>query len=366
MKILYILLANTTGGVEKIVHISTQELQKKGHRVEILFLTNKLKNSSIFDNATVPVNYLNGNNFSRIINFARIAKHYDVLHNHTFGLASLLVWMVSILIKKPLITTLHSTFGLSTMSGSLKPAKGNKLFLLYRVMDWLFRFLGKKVIAVSPYVSEVLSSSIGIRKERIVVIKNVTDKPPTLILPITNRPKNIIVLGRLAPEKQIDLIINMWARICKHQSKNEWMLTIVGMGEEYNYLKQLSINLNMSDKINFAGETNDIYFFLNKAQIAVSASKYEGAPLSILEFISCGIPIIASDIPAHRNMKIDTYGFLADTKNEDDFVRLITRLMDDTELRERLSMQALKESENYSIKAFIQQLEHVYKSILKQ
>ena len=98
---------------------------------------------------------------------------------------------------------------------------------------------------------------------------------------------------------------------------------------------------------------------MGNAQIAVSASAFEGAPLSIIEFMHAGLPIVASNIDAHVDMQIDKFGFLfADQNNELAFCLL--KLIKDENLRNELGVRAKQESEKYDLSLFAEKLEKLY------
>ena len=104
---------------------------------------------------------------------------------------------------------------------------------------------------------------------------------------------DFIAVGSLIPRKNMRQLIEVF----NFASKNKYdigNLIILGDGPEYHYLKK-----NSCDKINVLGAKKDVYQYLNKSKIYISFSKSEGLPMSALEALSIGLPLILSNIPAH-------------------------------------------------------------------
>ena len=78
---------------------------------------------------------------------------------------------------------------------------------------------------------------------------------------------------------------------------SNFRLIIVGVGPEYNEFKQLATDLNIEDNVQFVGEKeqNEVFKLLNKSSVFILMSHSEGLPLSILEALRVGLPIITSN-----------------------------------------------------------------------
>lgn len=76
-------------------------------------------------------------------------------------------------------------------------------------------------------------------------------------------------------------------------------------GEDTQQLLQLSKSLGLAEKIEWVGVTNDVYSYLEKADIYCQPSRTEALPLSIAESMQCGLPIVASNVGGVRELVID-------------------------------------------------------------
>lgn len=160
-----------------------------------------------------------------------------------------------------------------------------------------------------------------------------------------------IFAGRLAPVKNLELLIEIWQRI--NREKPNWKLRIYGetSGEYYEKIKKLVDERNLGDAVLFMGETSNLNFEFNKAKVFLMTSLNECFPMVILEAFGMGVPVIANDCPTGpRNIITNGFdGFLAKYNDIDDFVKTFNKFDEDVELQNQLSNQALKTSQLYKI-----------------
>lgn len=105
--------------------------------------------------------------------------------------------------------------------------------------------------------------------------------------------KTILCVGRLTYQKGFDLLIPAWAKIAP--KLNGWKVIIVGTGEDENTLKELAIQYNISDSVEFAGQQKSMDLYYKKASFFCMSSRFEGLPMVLLEAQSYGLPIVAFD-----------------------------------------------------------------------
>ncbi|MDR0777949.1 MAG: glycosyltransferase [Methanomassiliicoccaceae archaeon] len=122
-----------------------------------------------------------------------------------------------------------------------------------------------------------------------------------------NGSKVILYVGRLSFEKNIGVIINALSHL------NGVKLLIVGKGPAKESLEETAKNAKVEDKVIFAGFVPDeeLQSFYGAADVFVSASRFETQGLSVLEALSCGLPVACADGGAFINyIKNGENGFL--------------------------------------------------------
>lgn len=112
-----------------------------------------------------------------------------------------------------------------------------------------------------------------------------------LSLPLNQ--KIFISVGRVVNSKNYDFLCEIWSK-----SITNSILIILGEGELLNKLREKY--KNMFPSIIFLGEKNNVAEYLNAADYFVSSSLTEGLPNSVLEALATGLPVLLSNIPAHK------------------------------------------------------------------
>lgn len=164
-----------------------------------------------------------------------------------------------------------------------------------------------------------------------------------------NRNKTIIAAGRIAPVKQFDHLIKAWSLIA--DKFPEWDVKIYGDGD--NHLSKILDNIiveNRIPRIQLMGSTTQLYSEMQKASLYAMTSSTECFPMVLLEAQNAGLPIITYDCPhGPRNIinnKID--GVLVANQNIAEFARNLSYLIEESELREKMSQQAIKNSVKFA------------------
>ncbi|KAF1304823.1 CDP-glycerol glycerophosphotransferase family protein [Enterococcus sp. JM9B] len=126
---------------------------------------------------------------------------------------------------------------------------------------------------------------------------------------------NIVTMGRLSPEKNQSQLIEAFARFRLKFPKSR--LFILGKGPLANELKEKIIETKQEGFVFLLGHINTPFRFIEKTNLFVLPSFYEGQPMVLLEALTLGMRILASNIPANINVigKNEEYGFL--TKGTD-------------------------------------------------
>ena len=104
----------------------------------------------------------------------------------------------------------------------------------------------------------------------------------------------VVAVGRLSPEKDhLTLIeaMRLLPATCPAR------LVIVGEGERRARLEARTAELQLGDRVLFAGHRSDPFALLCKAELFVSASRFEGFGNAIVEALACGTPVVATDCP---------------------------------------------------------------------
>lgn len=110
-------------------------------------------------------------------------------------------------------------------------------------------------------------------------------------------------VGRLAPEKGLDVLIDAWSIVAKHQPNAH--LTIMGEGPQRRDLEARIDDLNLDSSVHLIGSQDYPQSLLRRMNLFVLPSREEGMSIALLEAMSLGIPVIATEIPGNRGVMED-------------------------------------------------------------
>lgn len=162
------------------------------------------------------------------------------------------------------------------------------------------KFKGYLLAVIHMFISKELysiacSKNIQLKYERlgleIDLVENGIEFPSKIEINLSKNKKNFLYVGEIIKRKNLFFLIKIFEKL------PDYNLIIVGNGSEYNFLKNKS---NLSNNIHFVGRKKDPSFFYKKTDFYISASLSEGLPMSILEALSYGKPLLLSDILAHK------------------------------------------------------------------
>ena len=194
-------------------------------------------------------------------------------------------------------------------------------------------------------------------------LKNIEVIYNPLNLKTNNLKKENIILavGRLDKQKGFDNLIKAYSKL-----KTDWKLFIAGDGQEKKNLDNLIKKLNLKDNIFLIGNQENIFEWYAKASIFVLSSQKEGFPNVLIEAMSMGCSVVSFDCPYGPGEIIENNinGILVENQNIDKLALSIQRLIDNKDLREKLSKEAIRVREKYSIEKIANKWEKVMQKVI--
>jgi glycosyltransferase involved in cell wall biosynthesis len=249
------------------------------------------------------------------------------------------------------------------------------------------RFLARRsvrIVANSPGVEEFYVRH-GLPAEKFEVIPNGVLPPPPCTstreeilaeLGLPAQARLVAIVGRLWPQKRVKDAI--WAADVIKVFRGDVHLLVIGDGPDRDRLVEFSAQVRIADKVHFLGHRADVFRFLPHLEALWSPSAYEGQSNAIMEAMSVGIPVIATDIPGTRDLVVhEATGYLiptmdraaaATTVNRDVAAGLAShtcRLLDDRELGRRLGQAARQRVlDEFSVEKMVARYSDLYRRLL--
>jgi glycosyltransferase involved in cell wall biosynthesis len=175
--------------------------------------------------------------------------------------------------------------------------------------------------------------------------------------------KNILFVGRLLEEqKGLDLLIEVFNFVVKQ--KNEWKLVIVGDGPDYKKLSNLISEKGIEKSVQIFPHTNKISDYYINSSILLSTSRWEGFGLVITEAMECGLPVIAFDNSGPKEIIEDNInGILVKHEDINEMVMKILYLIDNRDIRLKLSKAAIERAKDFNCNVIIEQWNRYFSTI---
>lgn len=157
------------------------------------------------------------------------------------------------------------------------------------------------------------------------------------------RQRYLVFLGRLVPEKRVDLLLEAFQRLQQQSHSKGWKLTLIGdKSDTHQFSSRLLHLANNSPNIIFTGELQGRYLaeVVRGAGLFVLPSDLEGLPLALLEAMQEGIPAVVSDLPVHQQMLGTDRGLTFKTGNLVDLQERLAWAITHMPQMERMAQQA--------------------------
>lgn len=186
------------------------------------------------------------------------------------------------------IPVVHTSHGF-LFSGREHSATGR----FYRFAEKIASAAGDKVIAVSESdYCRALNLKI-VAADKIALIHNgLPELNPTMTALPQNEPPRLVMVARFTEPKDQATLLKAMSGL----QRFSWKLRFVGDGRNLEGVQKLARELGIGDRCDFLGACKNIPQLLSECSVLILSSKREGFPLSILEAMRLGLPVVASDV----------------------------------------------------------------------
>jgi len=199
-------------------------------------------------------------------------------------------------------------------------------------------------------------------QNKISVIHNgIADIEQNLLADTVNETPILTMVARVAPPKNFTCLFDALAQI-----DEKYTLRVVGEGPQLNHVQEYAKKLGIEKNIDFMGSRNDVPAILASSDIFILSSDWEGFPISIIEAMRAGLPIIASNVGGiSETVIVDSNGYLVPRGDTARLTKVIKLLLTDKKKRKMMgqSSRVLYEKQG-TTGLMLEVVEKIYDSLL--
>lgn len=225
----------------------------------------------------------------------RQRRKFDIIHSHQIFSPTTIGWFISVLLRKPLIVNLHGGGPYGDLTKLLRRPRTGK-FRLNQIARQ-----ASTIISITQEISEELRKA-GIDESKVIQLPNsvdsdefcpVSDEEKVALRKALNLPLDVpiaVYVGRLVDGKGLEDLIEAWGRLSL-----EAYLIVIGTGDLETALRQQAEQLSLNT-VQFVGFKTNISEYLQACDVWTLPSYSEGVPISLLEAMSCAMPIVTTPV----------------------------------------------------------------------
>ncbi|MDO4499714.1 MAG: glycosyltransferase [Erysipelotrichaceae bacterium] len=342
-RILMINSSLTNGGSEHVMVLLANELSNRDYVVDMVICNKDLPETYILNDKVNKLKYdpknLKGHAFViGLILFIRKCMKQKKYHT-----------VISFMMNYNVLT-LIAGLGLKQkiiVSERANPKLVDDYGVLFKTAEQLLYPLASKIVFQTEEVKDYYKKSI---KKLGVVIPNPVN-PDIVEEWVGEDSKTITSIGRLTTQKNYPLLLRAFSIYSKQYP--DYNLKIYGQGPLLNELKEYAKELKIDSKVSFEGFTTQVYKHLRESKMFVMSSDYEGISNTMIEALAMGVPTICTDCPvggARMMIEDGKNGFLVPVGDETSLSQKMVIISSDSKLSKKISEEALKIKNYYSIK----------------
>jgi len=359
------------GGIARHVLDLSQSLREMGHDITCAGSAGVLLDKNIDPgffllpivsvsdaSGAVPARMLNAFRCARLLRKELHRQPVDLIHCHESAPA-LVARLATLRMRIPILLTFHGS----------EPGR-------VKQFGAIGRRCAQTVITPSRHCAEDLHERGGVPSDRLRVIGLGIKPAPKADSDQVSRTRTellgkdgktlVVVVARATYQKGLDILVHVVARVL--QRRDDVHFVIAGEGPLIDSIRLLAREQKVDQHMHFVGHTASPYTLLHSADLFLLTSRWEALPISIVEAMRTGLPVVAADVGGVREMVDSTTGAVVPMGDVDEFADHVLRIAADDDLRARMSSAALKRSqEDRFSPAFVhKEFERLYQTTLER
>ncbi len=354
IRVLHVISSLEIGGAQRLVSELLPILKKEGEVEVSILVSRRLHNEfeATLERANIKILSVDSKKnleLSLVCTLFKLRKEYDIIHAHLFP-ALYLVAIAGTIGRKKLVYTEHSTTNRRRRHRS------------FRLIEKYVYSHYNSVISVSEDVQNCLKSWLNITSPNNIKFK-VVQNGINCDFYMRERVKGeydvtLLMVSRFAEAKDQATVI----RAMQYIPPNVHVV-FIGDGATRHHCEQFADQLHVNDRVHFMGVQSDIAYWISKTDIGLLSTRWEGLPLSALEMMAGGLPVLASDVEGVRQV-VAGAGILFPQGDEKALADSINHLITDKDYYRQVAEKCFDRAKKYDIKNTAQRYVDIYRSLV--
>lgn len=362
MRILYVITRSIPAGSQ--MHV-LELIRALADRHEIALLTGEAGfladeaarlNARIFVVPELVRSVLPHRDFTAVVKAQRIIRQFapDIIHTHC-SKAGLIGRLAGRLEGIPTIYTAHGW--------RFAPGVAWAERVVAWPGEWVGARLGERIITVSNCDYNLTTRYQIAGPNKVVLIHNGIGDCPVSSRKADRSEMQLVMVARFAPPKDHLLVMRALQGLPAHVR-----LLFVGDGPSLTETVAQAITLGISHRVSFLGQRTDVNEILSVADVLVLASNSEGLPISILEGLRAGLPVVATDVGGVRDCVHDGGNGMVVPRGDLNSLRsALSSLVETPSLRTRMGAQGRKLYEQrFTAAEMVSKTHRVYEQVMHE
>lgn len=341
----------TSGGAEKQSVLLAKALSDYYETHYIIFNGEKVHQKymdMLKEDSKIHIQYFKGGHGTRYNEFVKYLEHNNIKAIFSYlTAANFYACMAGKNVKAKVFTGLRNA----------------ELPVLKCIADRMLTNRFSEMAISNSYSGKVNFVAKGFNESKIIVIPNCFENIKPYIEKPAKNTLHIITVGRFVPQKDYETAIHAIAELKK--KCNNIAFDIVGYGEQENQIREWVKAYNIDDITSIYINPDNIAELLDKADIYLSTSLFEGTSNSIMEAMNADLPIVATNVGDNGKLvRSETNGYLCEKKDYSDIADKLEILANDNNLRIKMGKESkvLLKAE-YSVDKFRQSYINLLESV---
>ena len=355
MKIMQIIPSFAFGGAEVMCENLVYSLIELGNTVEVVSLfSSHTPITERMEAKGINIVYLNkkpGFDFSLISKLKKEIKKFspDAVHVHLNAIKYVGLAIRKAKIKK-CVYTVHN---IAEKDASGFSQKLNAFFFKKKIIQ---------PVALSETIKESIARLYGMELESIPTVYNGIDLAKCKVKEnyALGDTIKLIHVGRFFEQKNHKGMLEAFAKIKKEYPTA--ILQLVGDGALKESMEKYASDLEIRESVDFMGAKANVHEFLSEADIFMLPSIYEGMPITLIEAMGSGMPIVATAVGGVPDMLSNNESAMLTEVDADKVFEACVELLKNEDKRVELGKKALAQSDRFSAKYMAEKYCEIYNS----